>query len=85
MREEVGLVTVNLSVHTRNSGSTGRPSPNVTQEREGVKTDGKQNGCIPNESKQLIIHADTGSFSGQKAPGSQWRFRYRTGAAGLFA
>lgn len=60
-REEVVLVTTNMSTstrtHTRKSGSTGRPNPTVTHEREGVKTDGKQNGCIPNESKQLIIYA----------------------------
>ncbi|ROL51153.1 hypothetical protein DPX16_12062 [Anabarilius grahami] len=75
VREEVALVTENLSAHTRKSGSTGKPSPTVTHEREGVKTVSKQNGCIPTESKQLIIYADTGSFSGQKAPGSQWRSR----------
>lgn len=57
VREEVALVTVNLSALTRKSGSTGRPSPSMTHQREGVKADGKQNDCIPNESKQLIINA----------------------------
>lgn len=56
-REEAALVTTNKHTHTRKSGSTSRPSPTVTHEREGVKTDSKQNGCIPNESKQLIIYA----------------------------
>jgi len=37
VREEVALVTVNLSALTRISGSTGRPSPSVTHQREGVK------------------------------------------------
>lgn len=45
--------------HTQTPGNlvlqAGQAQP--WHERMGVKTDSKQNGCIPNESNQLIIYA----------------------------
>ncbi len=62
-REEAALVTTNMNTHTHTHTQT--PGNLVLQagqaqpwhERMGVKTNSKQNGCIPNESKQLIIYA----------------------------